>query len=72
LNLRFLRLLWFRLEPTREAAMAAFAKSWRRECPVALAVRSAPLMVLSEIGQLGTQFDGFVHQSHRNSHYNGS
>ena len=27
-------------------------------------------MVLSEIGQVGTQFDGFGHQSHRNSHYN--
>jgi len=27
-------------------------------------------MVLSEIGQVGTQFDGFAHQSHRNSHYN--
>lgn len=27
-------------------------------------------MVLSEIGQVGTQFDGFSHQSHRNSHYN--
>src|SRR5467141_2685438 len=26
-------------------------------------------MVLSEIGQVGTQFDGFAHQSHRNSHY---
>jgi len=25
-------------------------------------------MVLSEIGQVGTQFDGFAHQSHRNSH----
>jgi kynurenine formamidase len=27
-------------------------------------------IVLSEIGQVGTQFDGFAHQSHRNSHYN--
>jgi kynurenine formamidase len=27
-------------------------------------------MVLSEIGQVGTQFDGFGHQTHRNSHYN--
>src|SRR5262249_11495283 len=27
-------------------------------------------MILSEIGQVGTQFDGFAHQSHRNSHYN--
>ena len=27
-------------------------------------------MVLSEIGQVGTQFDGFAHQSHRNNHYN--
>jgi kynurenine formamidase len=27
-------------------------------------------MVLSEIGQVGTQFDGFSHQSHRGSHYN--
>jgi kynurenine formamidase len=27
-------------------------------------------MVLSEIGQVGTQFDGFAHQTHRNSHYN--
>lgn len=27
-------------------------------------------MVLSEIGQVGTQLDGFAHQSHRNSHYN--
>jgi hypothetical protein len=27
-------------------------------------------MVLSEIGQVGTQFDGFAHQSHRNSLYN--
>ena len=27
-------------------------------------------MVLSEIGQVGTQFDGFAHQSHRYSHYN--
>jgi kynurenine formamidase len=27
-------------------------------------------MVLSEIGQVGTQFDGFAHQSHGNSHYN--
>jgi hypothetical protein len=27
-------------------------------------------MVLSEVGQVGTQFDGFAHQSHRNSHYN--
>src|SRR3954462_5201523 len=24
----------------------------------------------SEIGQVGTQFDGFAHQSHGNSHYN--
>ena len=27
-------------------------------------------LVVSEIGQVGTQFDGFAHQSHRNSHYN--
>ena len=27
-------------------------------------------MVLSEVGQVGTQFDGFGHQTHRNSHYN--
>jgi kynurenine formamidase len=27
-------------------------------------------MVLSEIGQVGTQFDGFAHQSHAGSHYN--
>jgi kynurenine formamidase len=27
-------------------------------------------MVLSEIGQVGTQFDGFAHQSYRNQHYN--
>jgi kynurenine formamidase len=27
-------------------------------------------MVLSEIGQVGTQFDGFAHQTHGNSHYN--
>src|SRR5207302_6796828 len=27
-------------------------------------------MVLSEIGQVGTQLDGFAHQSHRSSHYN--
>src|SRR5712691_8097842 len=27
-------------------------------------------MVLTEIGQVGTQLDGFGHQSHRNSHYN--
>ena len=27
-------------------------------------------MVLSEIGQVGTQFDGFAHQSHYDSHYN--
>jgi kynurenine formamidase len=27
-------------------------------------------IVLSEIGQVGTQFDAFAHQSHRNSHYN--
>jgi len=27
-------------------------------------------MVLSEIGQVGTQFDGFAHQSWRNQHYN--
>jgi kynurenine formamidase len=26
--------------------------------------------VISEIGQVGTQFDGFAHQSHGNSHYN--
>jgi kynurenine formamidase len=26
--------------------------------------------VLSEIGQVGTQFDGFAHQTHGNSHYN--
>ena len=27
-------------------------------------------LVVSEIGQVGTQFDGFAHQSHENSHYN--
>jgi hypothetical protein len=27
-------------------------------------------MALSEIGQVGTQFDGFAHQTHRYSHYN--
>src|SRR3989442_10255583 len=27
-------------------------------------------MVISEIGQVGTQFDGFAHQSHGGSHYN--
>jgi kynurenine formamidase len=27
-------------------------------------------MVISEIGQVGTQFDGFAHQTHGNSHYN--
>jgi kynurenine formamidase len=27
-------------------------------------------MVLSEIGQVGTQFDGFAHQTWRNQHYN--
>jgi kynurenine formamidase len=27
-------------------------------------------LVLSEIGQVGTQFDGFAHQSHEDSHYN--
>jgi kynurenine formamidase len=27
-------------------------------------------MVLSEIGQVGTQFDGFAHQTHNDSHYN--
>jgi kynurenine formamidase len=27
-------------------------------------------VVLSEIGQVGTQFDGFAHQSHGDSHYN--
>jgi kynurenine formamidase len=26
--------------------------------------------VAAEIGQVGTQFDGFAHQTHRNSHYN--
>jgi kynurenine formamidase len=26
--------------------------------------------VVSEIGQVGTQFDGFAHQTHENSHYN--
>jgi len=26
--------------------------------------------VSSEIGQVGTQFDGFAHQSHGDSHYN--
>jgi len=26
--------------------------------------------VISEIGQVGTQFDGFAHQTHGNSHYN--
>ena len=27
-------------------------------------------IVISEIGQVGTQFDGFSHQSHEDSHYN--
>jgi kynurenine formamidase len=27
-------------------------------------------LVISEIGQVGTQFDGFAHQSHEDSHYN--
>ncbi|HEU5296816.1 MAG TPA: cyclase family protein [Burkholderiaceae bacterium] len=27
-------------------------------------------LVVSEIGQVGTQFDGFAHQSHNDSHYN--
>jgi len=27
-------------------------------------------IVISEIGQVGTQFDGFAHQSHNGSHYN--
>ena len=27
-------------------------------------------IVLSEIGQVGTQFDGFAHQTHNDSHYN--
>jgi kynurenine formamidase len=27
-------------------------------------------MVLSEMGQVGTQFDGFAHQTHEDSHYN--
>jgi kynurenine formamidase len=27
-------------------------------------------VVVSEIGQVGTQFDGFAHQSHEDSHYN--
>ncbi len=27
-------------------------------------------MVLSEIGQVGTQFDGFAHQTHEDGHYN--
>lgn len=27
-------------------------------------------LVVSEIGQVGTQFDGFAHQSHHDSHYN--
>src|SRR4029077_20332499 len=27
-------------------------------------------IVISEIGQVGTQFDAFSHQSHRGSHYN--
>ena len=27
-------------------------------------------MVISEIGQVGTQFDGFAHQTHNDSHYN--
>ena len=27
-------------------------------------------LVVSEIGQVGTQFDGFAHQSHHESHYN--
>ena len=27
-------------------------------------------LVVSEIGQVGTQFDGFAHQTHEDSHYN--
>ncbi len=27
-------------------------------------------IVISEIGQVGTQFDGFAHQTHEDSHYN--
>jgi len=27
-------------------------------------------LVISEIGQVGTQFDGFAHQTHEDSHYN--
>ena len=27
-------------------------------------------LVISEMGQVGTQFDGFAHQSHEDSHYN--
>jgi kynurenine formamidase len=27
-------------------------------------------LVISEIGQVGTQFDGFAHQTHNDSHYN--
>ena len=27
-------------------------------------------LVVSEIGQVGTQFDGFAHQTHENSWYN--
>jgi kynurenine formamidase len=27
-------------------------------------------IVITEIGQVGTQFDGFAHQTHENSHYN--
>ena len=27
-------------------------------------------LIIAEMGQVGTQFDGFAHQSHANSHYN--
>jgi kynurenine formamidase len=27
-------------------------------------------LIIAEMGQVGTQFDGFAHQSHNNSHYN--
>src|SRR5216683_847827 len=33
-------------------------------------VLRAEELVVSEIGQVGTQFDGFAHQSHEDSHYN--
>jgi kynurenine formamidase len=31
---------------------------------------SNEVIVISEIGQVGTQFDGFAHQTHEDSHYN--